>query len=206
MTASASRSYHHGALREALLQRAAEVIEAQGVEGLTLRGLARDLNVSHGAPNRHFANREELLTTLATDAWEQMRQATLARAAAAAPDDPWVRLNAMGRGFLTWALENRTLFSVIVHPDVARHAGEALEAAVDRFSETVRAAVTATQARGRYPQVALDVLNLYTNAVPFGVAMLVHHPLLARPLTDTSLDAFVAEVIELVVPIADRAG
>lgn len=205
MTGSTSRSYHHGALRDALLQRAAEVIEAQGVERLTLRGLARDLNVSHGAPNRHFANREELLTTLATDAWEQMRQATLARAEAA-PDDSWIRLNAMGRGFLTWAIQNRSLFSVIVHPDVARYAGEALEAAVDRFQETVRAAVAATQANGRHPQATLDALNLYTNAVPFGAAMLVHHPLLARPLTDASLDAFVAEIIELVVPIADRAG
>ena len=51
MSDADQRSYHHGDLRQALLDRAAEVIQSRGIEALTLRGLARDLKVSHGAPN-----------------------------------------------------------------------------------------------------------------------------------------------------------
>ena len=116
--AAQSTPYHHGALREALLTRAAEVIDHSGIEALTLRGLARDLGVSHGAPNRHFRNKDELLAELAATAYEQMREATLGAAEAANSDDPWVRLNAMGRGYLKWALTNRALFAAAFHADL----------------------------------------------------------------------------------------
>ncbi len=201
--AQAESAYHHGALREALLTRAAEVIEDRGIEALTLRGLARDLGVSHGAPNRHFPSREDLLATLAATAWAQAREATLSKADAAG-DDPWVRLNAMGRGYLTWAIENRALFTVITHPDVNRFADEALLEATRQFQQTVREAVLATQATGRHPEVDPDVLTLYTNAVPFGAAMIFNNPTFTRELANRDIDQLVADVVELVVPVRQR--
>ena len=60
-----------------MLARAAEVVAEQGLEALTLRGLARDLGVSHGAPNRHFRTREDLLAALAEEAATQACEATL---------------------------------------------------------------------------------------------------------------------------------
>ena len=99
MSESPTRAtYHHGDLRQALLDRAAEVIEAQGIEAVTIRGLARDLGVSHAAPNRHFKSRADLLTALAAEGYAALRSATLS-AAEDVGDDPWIRLNAMGRGF-----------------------------------------------------------------------------------------------------------
>ncbi|MFD3555838.1 TetR/AcrR family transcriptional regulator [Streptomyces goshikiensis] len=62
---TADGSYHHGNLRAALLERAEAVLTASGVEGLSLRGLARDLGVSHAAPSRHFRDRRALLDALA---------------------------------------------------------------------------------------------------------------------------------------------
>lgn len=200
----AARPYHHGSLREALLTRAAEVIGEHGIEALTLRGLARDLGVSHGAPNRHFKSRDDLLAALAATAWNEARQATLARANAAG-DDPWVRLNAMGRGYLTWAIENPALFAAAAHPDVNRYADVQLLRANDDFQATVRDAVEATQDSGRHPEVNPMVLSLYTNAVPFGVAMLLNNPSFSADAQSNDLESFVAEVIELVVPIRNRA-
>ena len=198
-----NRSYHHGALREALLTRAAEVIEAFGIEALTLRGLARDLGVSHGAPNRHFANKEALLAALAAVGYQQMKDATLA-AAEAAGSDPWLRLNAMGRGYLKWALSNRALYAAINHPDVQRFATKELRRHMSAFRQTVRDASDATQAAGRAPAVDAGLLALFTNAVPAGAAMLLRDPAFEAEVDLGDLDRFVADYIELVVPIRNR--
>ena len=203
--AASVNKYHHGALREALLERAAEVIDRQGVEALTLRGLARDLGVSHAAPNRHFRNKEELLATLAASAYEQMSQATL-EAAEAVGDDPWVRLNAMGRGYLKWALQHPALFMTVVHPDLRHFVDDKLRERIKTFQQTVRDACDAAQAAGRHRGVDPQILSLYTNAVPFGAAALLTHPIFAADIEHRDMDEMVAAVIELVVPIGARAS
>lgn len=59
-------TYHHGDLRTALLQAAGELLEEQGLAGLSLREAARRAGVSHNAPYRHFPDRDALLAALAT--------------------------------------------------------------------------------------------------------------------------------------------
>jgi AcrR family transcriptional regulator len=58
-------TYHHGDLRAALLQAAGELLEEQGLAGLSLREAARRAGVSHNAPYRHFPDRSALLAALA---------------------------------------------------------------------------------------------------------------------------------------------
>ncbi len=197
--------YHHGDLRQALIRRAEEVIDSEGIEALTLRGLARDLGVSHGAPNRHFKTKADLLAALATEGYMALREATLS-AVEAAGDDPWVRLNYMGRGFLRWAFENPASFHAITHPDVERYADVELLDATREFDQVVREAIAATQADGRHPEVNLDVLVQFTNAVPFGVAMMHRQGVLDYDLNVEDREAFIAQIIELVCPIADRSA
>src|SRR3954464_3656069 len=57
--------YHHGALREALLQAAERGLERDGLAGLTLRAVAREAGVSHAAPTHHFGDLTGLLSELA---------------------------------------------------------------------------------------------------------------------------------------------
>ena len=59
--------YHHGDLRSAVLQAAGEILEKEGLSGLSLREAARRAGVSHNAPYRHFADRESLLAALAAE-------------------------------------------------------------------------------------------------------------------------------------------
>ena len=200
---SDARPYHHGALRASLLARAAEVVAEEGLEALTLRGIARDLGVSHGAPNRHFRTREDLLAALAEEAATQACEATLS-AMAEVSDDPWMRLNAMGRGYLKWALENRPLFRVFTHPDVSRFADESLVTRMQELDGLVAETVRETQATGRHPNVHPELLNLYTSAVPWGIAMIVDHPGYEASRLNMDIDEAVAQLIELVVPIAGR--
>src|SRR5271168_4580796 len=61
----AERPYHHGNLRTALLAQAARTVRECGVQAVSLRELARDVGVSHGAPRRHFPDRQALLDALA---------------------------------------------------------------------------------------------------------------------------------------------
>lgn len=56
--------YHHGNLREALVTRAIEILEAEGASALSLRRVARDTGVSQAAPYSHFRDKEGLLTAV----------------------------------------------------------------------------------------------------------------------------------------------
>lgn len=59
------QSYHHGSLRQELLSLAEVTLEKGGVDKLSLRQLAREAGVSHGAPAKHFRDRQALLDALA---------------------------------------------------------------------------------------------------------------------------------------------
>src|SRR6478736_9746442 len=73
MDAERGRPYHHGDLRNALLDSARSILEKQGLEALSLRAVARKAGVSHAAPYRHFPNHEALLAELATEGFAELR-------------------------------------------------------------------------------------------------------------------------------------
>src|SRR5919198_104925 len=66
------RPYHHGALREALLEQAERTVRERGADALSLRELAREVGVSHGAPRRHFPDRQALLDAVAEAGFERL--------------------------------------------------------------------------------------------------------------------------------------
>lgn len=191
--------YHHGDLRRAVIERAAEVIETEGVDALSLRRIARDLGVSHGAPNRHFKNKADLLAALATEAYERAGAATVA-AANECHGNAIEKLNAMGRGYLNWALDHRALFTALNHPDVRRSANQQLLETMRTFQLTVRDASIAAQKEGRFPDVDAKLLALYNNSVPFGAALLIDHPVFAADTDHMTRDELIDGLMQLVVP------
>jgi AcrR family transcriptional regulator len=70
-TADAASPYHHGALRDALLEAAERVLERDGLSGLTLRAVAREAGVSHAAPTHHFGDLTGLVSELAAIGFRQ---------------------------------------------------------------------------------------------------------------------------------------
>lgn len=83
----AQDDYHHGNLRQALLDAGEKLLETEGVSGLSMRALARATGVSHAAPYRHFADKAELLAALAARGFARLAEA-LDAVAAAHGDDP----------------------------------------------------------------------------------------------------------------------
>ena len=76
--ASEDAPYHHGALRDALLEAAERVLERDGVAGLTLRAVAREAGVSHAAPTHHFGDLTGLLSELAAIGFRRFNEAMIA--------------------------------------------------------------------------------------------------------------------------------
>src|SRR6187551_164788 len=74
------RGYHHGDLRNGLLEAARLILEEESLAALTLRAVARRAGVSHAAPYRHFPNHEALLVELAIEGFDELRE-SLAEAA-----------------------------------------------------------------------------------------------------------------------------
>ena len=71
----AERGYHHGNLKEALLQAALGLIAEKGAAGFTFADAARMAGVSAAAPYRHFRDRDELLSSIAQRGFEQFERA-----------------------------------------------------------------------------------------------------------------------------------
>jgi AcrR family transcriptional regulator len=105
-------TYHHGALREALLQSAEAILDREGVGALTLRAAARAAGVSHAAPAHHFGDLTGLLTALAAAGFARLRARLQAGIDAAGPDAD-ARLIALGRFYVGFARAYPGLFQLM---------------------------------------------------------------------------------------------
>src|SRR6185437_5774367 len=86
VTGRGGRGYHHGDLRNGLLDAARAILEEQSLSALTLRAVARRAGVSHAAPYRHFPNHEALLVELGVEGFEELRRTIAEAAKVAAPE------------------------------------------------------------------------------------------------------------------------
>ena len=192
-------TYHHGNLKAALLKRAAEVIETGGVEGLSMRSLARDLKVSSAASARHFKGRSDLLSTLATDGYRQVTSATLA-AADKVGDDPVLKLNAMGKAFVYWSVKNKALFHTISHPDVSRHADDSLREALGAFASAVGASVQRAQEAGWHADEDTNAVFQFAISAVRGIAINMTDELYVSVL-GKSKKKMIDQLIDILIPV-----
>jgi AcrR family transcriptional regulator len=121
MTADPRAPYHHGDLRNALVQQAAELARTGGPEAVGLRAAARRVGVSPSAAYRHFPSLEGLLAAVASRAREALGRSMLERLAAVrAGSDPRTaaleRFRATGAAYVHFALREPGLFRVAFVP------------------------------------------------------------------------------------------
>lgn len=131
-TDDGSRPYHHGDLRHALLSEAERILESEGVQGLTLRAIARAAGVSHTAPQNHFGDLTGLLSELAALGFHRFAR-ELAAASAQTDDDRLARNRATARAYLAFARSYRGLFTLMFR-------GERLDAERPALREAIEAA------------------------------------------------------------------
>ena len=175
--------YHHGNLRQALLEAALRLLEQQGEAGLGLRDLARAVGVSPAAPYRHFDSRAALLEALAVTGFQRFT-ARMQAVLASAPDDP---LAAMGKTYVVFALQNPNLFRLMFSPQLKKDARPGLRMAADAAFDTLRQAVGGTALDGR-------IRALAAWAKVHGLAVLLLDGQIAIRAGEDS-EALVAEII-----------
>ncbi|RJG04003.1 TetR/AcrR family transcriptional regulator [Noviherbaspirillum sedimenti] len=106
-----TRSYHHGNLRNELIQAARVIVERDGHELVSLRGIVEELQVSRGAPYRHFSDRSALLAEVAILGFQELEM--IRRKCEALPMDDLGRLKAALRGFFSFVDAHPRMFILI---------------------------------------------------------------------------------------------
>jgi len=127
-------SYHHGDLREALLQAAESLLKEAGVAGLTLRACARRAGVSHAAPKHHFADVSDLLSEVAARSYDRLTDVLKAhRIGSGAPQE---RIVSVFRAYVAFARQYPNHFRLMFRWDAMASNNAALQAAASRtFAE-----------------------------------------------------------------------
>lgn len=127
--AAEKHPYHHGDLRAALLKAGESVLSETGIEGFSLRRVAREVGVSHSAPAHHFGDTQGLLAALATEGFGRFLGTMQARQAACGSAAPEELLIASGLGYLDFALGAPALFKLMFGSDRVENCDPALDAA-----------------------------------------------------------------------------
>lgn len=155
-----ARAYHHGDLRNALVAAAREIVEKEGIAGLSLRSVARRAGVSHAAPYRHFANHETLLAELAVQGFRELKE-ELADAADA-PGLVSERVANIGAAYMRFAARRSGLARLMFGPQLPNRAEfPELAAATDEIGDEIGRALNDT------------ALGLAVWAAVHGLAMLI---------------------------------
>jgi AcrR family transcriptional regulator len=114
--------YHHGDLKEALMETALRIMEAESLEAVTLRRLARETGVSHAAPYHHFPDLDALLAAVASRGFRILREEMVGRPSEE-EGGAFLRLQAAGKAYVTFAVSRPELFR-LMFSGRWRHAGE----------------------------------------------------------------------------------
>ena len=146
--------YHHGALRDALLEAAERVLERDGLPGLTLRAVAREAGVSHAAPTHHFGDLTGLLSELAAIGYRRFTAALgAARAAATLPNEKGL---ASAKAYLRYARAHPGMYGLMFRTERLDMARPSLREAADDSFASFAGAIGAE----RREQIPAETLTL----------------------------------------------
>ncbi|MFP4430833.1 MAG: TetR/AcrR family transcriptional regulator [Spirochaetota bacterium] len=112
------KAYHHGNLREALLEAAIAIIDEEGTAGLTIRHLADRVGVSHAAPGYHFRDKSALLVAVASEGFRRLGEYFQKSLSGVVSADPAERVRLLGHAYIDFALAHRAHYRVMFGPDL----------------------------------------------------------------------------------------
>jgi AcrR family transcriptional regulator len=176
------RPYHHGNLRTALLEQAERTVRERGVQELSLRELARDVGVSHGAPRRHFPDRQALLDALAIAGFERLG-AELREAMDGAGEDFRARVQATATAYIRFATRDAALLELMFAGKHQQPSGELQMAAESAFAVMLEL-IEQGQREGALDSGERERVGLVLFATIQGIAALVTGGMVAAEQVD----------------------
>lgn len=193
MAEANDRPYHHGQLREALLEAAEETLRHDGADQLSLREVARIVGVSHAAPRRHFPDRQALLDALAVAGFVRL-DAQLRAAIAGAGADFGSRLGAAVTAYLRFATEDAALLELMFTGKHRPGAEQVVEAAAPAFT-ALHDLILEGQAAGELAPGEPDEVGIVLFATIHGIATLRNGDLVRQELLENLADRAVEQFV-----------
>jgi AcrR family transcriptional regulator len=166
------RPYHHGNLRTALLEQAERTVRERGAQELSLRELARAIGVSHGAPRRHFPDRQALLDALAEAGFARLGT-ELRSAIDGAGEDFEPRLQAVATAYVRFATRDAALLELMFAGKHRDQSGT-LQAAGERSFGVMLELIDQGQLEGALEPGEPERVGLVLFATIQGIAALVN--------------------------------
>jgi AcrR family transcriptional regulator len=166
------RGYHHGNLREALIQAALDLIARKGPAGFTFADAARSAGVSSAAPYRHFRDRDALIADVARRGFELFER-RLAEAWKDGKPEAFRAFENVGRAYLGFARNEPAYYSAMFEAGVPLDSDTGLRQASDRAFAVLRRASEALSAHmpeGKRPPALM--MSLHVWALSHGIASL----------------------------------
>ena len=191
---------------ERLVQAAFDILAQEGIEALTLRRVAREAGVSHGAPLRHFPSFAALCAEVAGRGFQGLEEA-LDKAAAQLPpgSDPVDRLAAAGQAYVAEAIANPGVFTLMFRTDwLDRSQPRYAEHATAAFGQLV-SLVRAAQDAGLQPERDTHTLAGAIWSTVHGLATLWSSGAL-RAATGASLESITEAALAAILTSTPRSG
>ncbi len=170
------RGYHHGNLREALIQSALSLIGEKGPAGFTIAEAARSAGVSPAAPYRHFRDREELMADVARLGFERFAN-DLEKAWHGGQPAALEALQNAGRAYLAFARNEPAYYAAMFETGLPKTRDAALEQAANRAFEVLHTATKKLIERlpeGSRPPSHMVALHIWS--MSHGIASLFGRP------------------------------
>lgn len=168
------RPYHHGSLRQTLLEAAFEIADKEGIAAISMRALARAAGVSSAAPFRHFSDRSLLLRAVAEKAAAELDRKL--NEASSECGDALTQFRAMSVAYVRYAAEHPALFDLI--QSTAPLFGGLLGGVSDERRLKLIALIYEGQNAGLIPEADPELIALSSEALTHGLARMIvdQHP------------------------------
>ncbi|MFJ2769300.1 TetR/AcrR family transcriptional regulator [Streptomyces sp. NPDC087300] len=166
---AARSGYHHGSLPAALVAAALELLDESGPDGVSVREVARRAGVSPGAPFRHFADRQALLTALAEriladyEAWQ----------IAAVEHSEGPAMRAFGLGFVRYAIRHPHRFQLVKPMVFGPRRPPELAARLTAIEDALAGLILADQRAGELRAGDPVVVGLAGQALVYGLSQMI---------------------------------
>ena len=168
----ARRGYHHGNLREALIEAALDLIARKGPGGFTFADAARSAGVSSAAPYRHFRDRDALIADVARRGFE-LFAGHLERAWNDGNPEPFGAFENVGRAYLGFARDEPAYYSAMFEAGIAYDSDAGLRQAADRAFGILRRASEELCARlPKQQRPPALMMSLHVWSLSHGIASL----------------------------------
>jgi len=190
-----SRKYHHGDLRQAVLDAAFRLLHSGGIGAVTLRAIAREIGVTHAAVYHHFADQRGVLLSLAHVAYARFADALTPRRGARRTAAE--RLHDVGVAYVMFAIRHPTDFRLAFSPSLDEVAADPqLQQHGERALGAFLCALSGSAAP---PTRELPTHAIAAWSTVHGLAMLLSERRLALPVrTDRAIARWVRNVLETV--------